>query len=228
MFRQQKLTTLLTTSAVLLIVGWPLWAMLYREGMCRWDVYFASHGERAQLAHATGSWSSPRYVTDTANILDSATARRIHEMLAALERETSNRVIVHVARPGATAHPVASNGVRFVVFPGDRRTRIEAGHGLEGVLTGAQTKRIVDDVVEPLFQRRAYSEGIEAGTRAIADVVRGEGNARGFRLRAVGFVIVMTFIGFAIFVAALVLLAFARTLQVKASRSRTPPPPSRE
>ncbi|HYH07937.1 MAG TPA: TPM domain-containing protein [Thermoanaerobaculia bacterium] len=228
----------------LLIFGWSIFAMLYREGMRRWDEYISSPASHAVSAQMWTGVRPAKYVTDDAGVMDTAVASRLNEMLASFERETSNQVVVYVSpsMPDGTIDQIANesynawqigqkgrdNGVLFLVFLHDREMRIEVGYGLEGVLTDAKSKRILENVVKPFFKRDAYSEGIEAGTRAIVDTVRGEGNAgdgqtvseravlmgmtaKSFGKKAAGFVIVMTGLGFVLFAASLVLLALQRT-----------------
>jgi uncharacterized protein len=55
-----------------------------------------------------------------------------------------------------------------------RRLRIEAGRGVQGVLTDAQSKRILQDVVAPYFRKNQYYEGLVAGVGAIATLLNQE------------------------------------------------------
>ena len=67
------------------------------------------------------------------------------------------------------------NGVLFVVAKNDRKLRIEVGYGLEGVLTDVTSRRIIGDVVAPLFREGKFAAGIEAGVdRIIAVVAEGK------------------------------------------------------
>jgi uncharacterized protein len=55
-----------------------------------------------------------------------------------------------------------------------RRLRIEAGRGVQGVLTDAQSKRILQDVIAPHFRQNHYYEGLVAGVGAIATLLNQE------------------------------------------------------
>ena len=66
------------------------------------------------------------------------------------------------------------DGVLFLIAKGDRRMRIEVGYGLEGSLTDATTKQIIEDIVGPHFKRGDFYHGIDAGLDAIIKVIRGE------------------------------------------------------
>lgn len=61
------------------------------------------------------------------------------------------------------------DGVLFLVSAGDKKMRIEVGHGLEGALTDIQSKRILDDRVRPLFKSQEFAAGIVAG---VAEIIR--------------------------------------------------------
>ena len=55
-----------------------------------------------------------------------------------------------------------------------RRLRIEAGRGVQGVLTDAQSKRILQDVIAPHFRQEAYYDGLVAGVGSIATLLNKE------------------------------------------------------
>ena len=55
-----------------------------------------------------------------------------------------------------------------------RRLRIEAGRGVQGVLTDAQSKRILQDVIAPHFKQNQYYDGLVAGVGAIATLLNQE------------------------------------------------------
>jgi len=49
-----------------------------------------------------------------------------------------------------------------------RRLRIESGRGVQGSLTDAQSKRILQDVIAPRFRQQDFYGGLSAGVNAIA------------------------------------------------------------
>lgn len=59
------------------------------------------------------------------------------------------------------------NGVIVLVAKQERKIRIEVGQGNEGVLTDAHSKRIIDEVMVPLFKEGSFSDGILLGVAAI-------------------------------------------------------------
>lgn len=52
-----------------------------------------------------------------------------------------------------------------------RRLRIEAGRGVQGSLTDAQSKRVLQDVIAPHFRQGDYYGGLAAGVSAIATLI---------------------------------------------------------
>ncbi|HYC43002.1 MAG TPA: YgcG family protein [Noviherbaspirillum sp.] len=67
------------------------------------------------------------------------------------------------------------DGVLLVVAknnpPALRRLRIEAGRGVQGTLTDAQSKRILQDVIAPHFRQNDYYGGLAAGVSAITSLL---------------------------------------------------------
>lgn len=67
------------------------------------------------------------------------------------------------------------DGVLLVVAknnpPSLRRLRIEAGRGVQGVLTDAQSKRILQDVIAPHFRQNDFYGGLAAGISAITSLL---------------------------------------------------------
>lgn len=55
--------------------------------------------------------------------------------------------------------------------PALRRLRIEAGRGVQGTLTDAQAKRILQDVIAPHFRQNDFYGGLVAGVSAITSLL---------------------------------------------------------
>ncbi|MEL6776374.1 MAG: TPM domain-containing protein [Cyanobacteria bacterium J06597_16] len=60
------------------------------------------------------------------------------------------------------------NGLLFLVSAGERRTEIETGYGIEGVLTDAELGNILRTQVSPEFKRGDFDAGVLAGVQTIA------------------------------------------------------------
>ena len=67
-----------------------------------------------------------------------------------------------------------SNGVVLLIAKGDRKLNIATGYGVEGALPDITTKHIIDDLIVPAFKGDDYYRGIEEGTDAIIQAVKGE------------------------------------------------------
>jgi len=126
-------------------------------------------------------------VVDRANLLSPAEEASLTAELAALERRTSDQLVI-VTTPSLDGRTIEAfglalanhwgvgqrgkdNGVLLIVAPNERRTRIEVGYGLEAILTDERAQQIVDRELVPRFRDQMWSEGIGAGARAIAQML---------------------------------------------------------
>ncbi|HEY9452395.1 MAG TPA: TPM domain-containing protein, partial [Bradyrhizobium sp.] len=66
------------------------------------------------------------------------------------------------------------DGALLVIAKNDRRLRIEVGYGLEGALTDATTKRIIDEDITPKFKSGDFGGGVAAGVDKMVRVANGE------------------------------------------------------
>ena len=133
-------------------------------------------------------------VTDQAGMLDAAQRQRLEAVLADYEARTGSQIAVLLVK---STEPEAieqysirvtdawqlgrkgvDDGVLLLVARDNpsslRRLRIEAGRGVQGVLTDAQSKRILQDVIAPHFRQEHYYEGLVAGAGAIATLLNQE------------------------------------------------------
>ena len=130
------------------------------------------------------------YVSDYANLLSDSTRSRLEQSLKDFEEKTGNQVLV-ATFPGLQGDSLESysirlaeawkpgqkgkdNGVILLVFKEDRKVRIEVGYGLEGVLTDALCKLIIENEIAPRFRAGDYDGGIEQAVQAIFSATRGE------------------------------------------------------
>jgi uncharacterized protein len=129
-------------------------------------------------------------VLDEAKLVSAAVERRLDARLAALERATSDQLVVVTLTSlgGAPIDEVGlrygndwrigradfDNGVLLIVAPNERKARIEVGCGLEGLLTDERAKRIMDEQLVPRFRSGRYEEAIEAGVEAIDVALRSD------------------------------------------------------
>ena len=133
-------------------------------------------------------------VTDQAGMLDESQRQRLEAVLGEYEQKTGSQIAVLLVK---STEPEAieqysirvtdawqlgrkgiDDGVLLVVARDNpsalRRLRIEAGRGVQGVLTDVQSKRILQDTIAPHFRQAHYYEGLVAGVGAIATLLNRE------------------------------------------------------
>ena len=129
-------------------------------------------------------------VVDEANILTSAQKQQLTDQLEALEKQTSDQVVVvtlkslqgntievfgyRLGRHWQIGQKDKNNGVLLIVAPKERKVRIEVGYGLEGTLTDGLSKMIIDNDIVPSFKKGNMQEGIINGTKSIVEVLQGQ------------------------------------------------------
>ncbi len=67
-----------------------------------------------------------------------------------------------------------NNGVVLLIAKNDRKLNIATGYGVEGALPDLTSKQIIDNIIVPNFKGDDYYRGIEEGTDAIIQAVKGE------------------------------------------------------
>ena len=129
-------------------------------------------------------------VTDFTNTLSYAEWSTLERETKAFEDTTSNQVVIlliptlgetsieeyanRVFESNTIGQKEKDNGVLIVVAVNDRRVRIEVGYGLEGVLTDAATRQIIEQEMKPRFGNEQYFGGLIAAVYAVRGIVAGE------------------------------------------------------
>ena len=67
------------------------------------------------------------------------------------------------------------DGVLLLVAPKERKVSIENGYGVEGAMTDALSKLIIENAITPRFKTGDFAGGIRAGIADIEKVLNGEG-----------------------------------------------------
>jgi uncharacterized protein len=88
--------------------------------------------------------------------------------------EAIEQFAIRVAEAWKIGRKKIDDGALLVVARNDRHLRIEVGYGLEGALTDATTKRIIDEVITPKFKAGDFAGGISAGIDRMIRVIDGE------------------------------------------------------
>ena len=129
-------------------------------------------------------------ITDLVGVMDANTKAKLATELKELEAKNGSQIIVYITRTFGDApmeqwtHETArawkigqkdnNNGAIFFIFMDKKRTRIEVGTGLEGILPDIVTSRVYSEIVRPQFKAGHFSAGIYAGTHALVRLAAGE------------------------------------------------------
>ena len=102
-------------------------------------------------------------------------------IVIAIDKSTEGEDIFDYSYRLASAWGIGSkgkdNGVLMYIAFNDRKIFIQTGSGLEGVLTDAVLKRIIQNVIRPAFKKRQYFKGINKATDIMISLVSGEFSA---------------------------------------------------
>ncbi len=129
-------------------------------------------------------------VVDGAALLTAAERASLEQALKAHEEATTNQVVVvtlaslegvpieeygyQLGRHWQIGQKGKNNGALLIVAPAERKVRIEVGYGLEGVLTDAVSRVIIETIIVPAFRSGQMGPGIVAGTGAILKTLTGD------------------------------------------------------
>lgn len=129
-------------------------------------------------------------VVDEAGVLSPQARDQIGQMLARHEQATGEQIVVatvkslqgfsieefgyRLGRSWGIGQKGRDNGAILLVAPNERKVRIEVGYGLEGRLTDAQSRIIIEQVILPAFRNGDFNTGVEAGAAAMLRVLGGE------------------------------------------------------
>jgi len=129
-------------------------------------------------------------VVDDAGILDEETRAALTQKLAAFEARTTDQLVVvtlkslqgtsiedfgvELGRHWQIGQRDKNNGVLLLVAPNERRVRIEVGYGLEGALTDAVSRLIIENGITPRFRAGDFAGGITRGVDDIVSVLSGD------------------------------------------------------
>lgn len=129
-------------------------------------------------------------VVDQAHVLSAAAAQSLGQKLADHEAATRQQVVVatvtslqghdiaeygyQLGRSWGIGEKDKNTGAILLVAPTEREVRIEVGYGLEGTLTDALSRAIIEQRIIPEFRAGRMEAGIVAGTDAILGTLRGD------------------------------------------------------
>ena len=133
-------------------------------------------------------------VVDEAGVLSASTKSGLTQMLADFERSSGGTQVVVVTlkslqglaiedfgfqlgRHWGIGQKDKNTGALLIVAPAEHKVRIEVGYGLEGTLTDALSRTIIERDIVPAFKRGDLNGGVLAGTSAIIRVLGGDAKA---------------------------------------------------
>jgi uncharacterized protein len=91
-----------------------------------------------------------------------------------IDGEAIEQYSLRVAEAWKIGRKKIDDGALLVIAKNDRKLRIEVGYGLEGALTDATTKRIIDEDITPKFKTGDFGGGVAAGVDKMVRIVNGE------------------------------------------------------
>lgn len=138
------------------------------------------------------------YVVDEAGILSPGDEAALVAKLKAFQDKTGRQLAVATVRSlqGTSAEDYGNrlfrewglgnkeknDGALILVAPNERKVRIEVGYGLEGDLTDAVSRLIIENAISPRFKAGDFAGGISRGADDVIAVISGD--ADDFKRRA--------------------------------------------
>lgn len=132
-------------------------------------------------------------VVDQAGILSPGAEQNLTAELQVHEKATGQQVVVatvtsleerdiaeygvELGRAWGIGQKDKNTGAILLVAPNERAVRIEVGYGLEGTLTDAGSRLIIENIILPEFRAGNMEAGIVAGVAAMLTLLRGDPDA---------------------------------------------------
>jgi uncharacterized protein len=129
-------------------------------------------------------------VVDQAGLLDAADRAALTDTLASLEAKTTDQLVIvtlkslqgtsiedygyQLGRRWQIGQKGKNNGALLIVAVTERKVRIEVGYGLEGTLTDALTKYIIETSILPRFKAGDFPGGVKRGAEQIVQLLTGD------------------------------------------------------
>ena len=129
-------------------------------------------------------------VVDQAGLLTEPDRAALTASLADLEARTTDQLVVvtlkslqgraiedygyQLGRSWKIGQKDKDSGALLIVAADQRQVRIEVGYGLEGTLTDAATRIIIETAILPAFRTGDYAGGIRNGTAQIIGLLEGD------------------------------------------------------
>jgi len=105
---------------------------------------------------------------------DSTSTQIVVAIIKSTEGEDINFLGAQWGQKWGIGQADKDNGVLILLARADRRIAINTGYGVEGSLTDAMSRRIIQNVIIPRFKQDDYYAGLDEGADAIFQVLNGE------------------------------------------------------
>jgi uncharacterized protein len=132
----------------------------------------------------------PRLVNDFTGLLTNEQQNTLNNKLLQFNNETSTQIYV-VTYDDLQGYPAAEfasllgekwgigqkgkdNGIVILVSPANHEVTIQTGYGVEGVVTDALAKRVIESEMIPAFKEGKYYEGLDKAVDVLISLTRGE------------------------------------------------------
>jgi uncharacterized protein len=128
-------------------------------------------------------------VVDQAGLVSERDQAELEAALARFEDATTSQIVVatleslqglpiedygyQLGRHWGIGQEGKDNGALLIVAPEERAVRIEVGYGLEGELTDALSRTIIETEILPRFREGDFADGIKAGVAAMIEALGG-------------------------------------------------------
>ena len=129
-------------------------------------------------------------VTDLTATLTPGQAAQLESQLAAFEARKGSQIVVllvpstapeaieqfslRVAEAWRPGRRGTDDGLLVLIAKDDRRLRIEVGYGLEGAVSDATARRIIDEIMVPRLRENDVFGALQAGLAQLMRVIDGE------------------------------------------------------
>lgn len=127
-------------------------------------------------------------VVDEANIISPEIENQINAISFGAEQSATDQLVVvtlnslqdyeieeygyQLGRAWGIGQAKANNGVILIIAPNERKVRIEVGYGLEGIITDAVSREIIQERIIPSFKAGDMQAGILAGVMGIDEILK--------------------------------------------------------
>jgi uncharacterized protein len=149
------------------------------------------------LLAGSGAAQEPKFpaltgpLVDAAELLSPAAREEFDRSLRAYQQSSGYQLVVAIV-PSLDGYDIRDygnrlfrhwklgdakrdDGVLLLVAPKERKVSIETGYGVEGVMTDALSRIIIENAITPRFKNGDFAGGIRAGIADIQKVLAGEG-----------------------------------------------------